>query len=716
MRVTKYGVRGVVGFAFLAMLSSMPQSVSGLAIENACERVEVIYARGSGEGRGANANIRFKTELERRIQSSDTRLHYYELGTDSYNGVNYPAVKIDDWVVAPGALVSAGQSFKYGDSVAKGKTEFKSYVEQRMKKCGDAVFVVGGYSQGAQVVREGIEQLTATQKDRIASLALFGDPKLFLPEGLGGTFAPQCYTNIFKSKWRRAVPNCRTNSGSLLPQIPYLSDSLKDKTGLWCNDNDFVCGSSRLIADYWGHYKYAEPGQAIDKAVKEAAEKVKTKLPPLQAQKIDTKFKQGDGIAGQDIAFIIDGHSSMTSRLPQIKDYIRKVAAAVKDKNGRVAISLFGANDPDRDENGDILPGQPPQFESRVDGIPFEASFDQMIQALDEVHTKAPDKGSPIEGMRVTLESLNWRQGAAKSLVLFTNQSNFKDPDYNGDTKALVLKRALEIDPVSIFPVVPQDAEGAYQVLADKSSGKLFVDSGEGEIKDEIINTVMNRPVVLFGNSEYAAPVGQEITFDVSQSYVLDSTITKYDWDFDGDLEFEETTTMPEVNHTYAANGDRIVQVRATAANGMISNGSVVAKVGPAPQAVLPRTPLNLKVAAVSDQATAATLSWLPADTLAAGWAISVNGVNVGIVTGDKTTIEVTDLQRVEDIVLGVAGIANDGSVGDSATVVLAKPVPTVPVQPCTTGTWLQNLICQSTLWYNMFIQQVTQWWFALPR
>lgn len=712
----KHGIQGMVGFVFLAMLSLVPQSVSGLEVENTCGRVEAIYARGSGEGRGADGNIRFKAELEKRIQSSDTRLHYYELGTDSYNGVSYPAVKIDDWAVAPGALVSAGQSFKYGDSIAKGKTELKSYVEQRMKKCGDAVFVVGGYSQGAQAVREGIEQLTSAQKDRIVFLALFGDPKLFLPEGLGGTFAPQCYTNIFKSKWRRAVPNCRTNSGSLLPQIPYLSDSLKDKTGLWCNDNDFVCGSSRLIVDYWGHYKYAEPGQAIDEAAKEAAEKVKVKLPPLQAQKIDTKFKQGDGIAGQDIAFIIDGHSSMTSRLPQIKDYIRKVAAGVKDKNGRVAIGFFGANDPDRDENGDILPGQPPQFESRVDGIPFEASFDQMIQALDEVHTKAPDKGSPIEGMRVTLERLNWRQGAAKSLVLFTNQSNFKDPDYNGDTKALVLKRALEIDPVSIFPVVPPEAEGAYQVLADKSSGKVFVDSGEGEIKDEIINTVMNRPVVLFGNTEYAAPVGQEVTFDVSRSYVLDSTITKYDWDFDGDLEFEETTIAPEVNHTYAVNGDRIVQVRATAANGMISNGSVVVRVGSAPQSVLPKAPHNLKVIAASDQATVATLSWTSADTIARGWAISVNGVNVGIVAGDKTTIEVTDLQRVEDVVLGVAGVTNDGSVGDVATVVLAKPAPTVPVQPCTTGTWLQKLICQTTLWYNMFIQQATQWWLALPR
>lgn len=699
-------------FIILSILSFIglfvpDDSTSALEVNEVCGHVEAVYARGSDQKLGDNEYRQFEDQLKHRIANNSVSLHLYELGTEKYNQAIYPAIKTFDWSVAPKALASAGQSFEYGESVEKGKVELKSYIEQRMKECGDAVFVVGGYSQGAQVVREGIEQLTSAQKDRIAFVALFGDPKLFLPEGIGGTFAPQCYTNAFMSSWRRTVPNCRTHYGSLFPQIPYISDSLKNKTGLWCNDNDFVCGSSRLIAEYWGHYKYAETGQAIDKAAKEAAEKVKAKLPPAQAQHIDVAFKQGDGITGHDIAFAIDGHVSMTSRLPAIKAYIRKVAADIKDKNGRIAVVLYGmkaSND-----------GQSATLQDMVSILPFEMDYEHKMTAVDSFNAAAPLKGSPLEVARIALDGLRWREGAAKSVITFTNQAAFLDPSHFGETKAAILKRALEIDPVSIFPVVSPGAESAYEELADKSSGKVFIDSGEGDIKDEIFATVMNRPVVLFGNAEYLAPVGQQVTFDVSGSYALDSKITKYDWDFDGDLEFEETTVEPHVTHTYTTNGDRTVQVRATAANGMISNGSVVAKIGPLPQEEIPKAPLQLKATAVSGQATTATVSWTPADTLAGGWAISVNGVNVGLVTGDKTTVEVTDIQRANDVTIGVSGVTNNGAVGDAATTILAKPVPTTPVQPCSTGTWLQKLLCQATIWYNLWLQQVNQWWLMLP-
>src|SRR5690606_13061220 len=126
---------------------------------------------------------------------------------------------------------------------------------------------------------------------------------------------------------------------------------------------------------------------------------------------------------------------------------------------------------------------------------------------------------------------------------------------------------ALEIDPVSIFPVVPDEHKDAYQELADKSSGKVFSLTTNSELDEEIADTIIRRPVVLFAMPEYSALPGHDITFDVSESYALDSEIVKYEWDFEGDLEFEQVTTMPTADHTYANDGERIVQVRATAAN-----------------------------------------------------------------------------------------------------------------------------------------------------
>ena len=96
---------------------------------------------------------------------------------------------------------------------------------------------------------------------------------------------------------------------------------------------------------------------------------------------------------------------------------------------------------------------------------------------------------------------------------------------------------------------------------------------------------------------------------------------------------------------------------------------------------------------------------------------MSVNGVKLGLLTADRTTIQITDLERVEDITFGVAGVTNEGSVGNAATTVLAKPAPVNPdpTQACNTGNFLKDLICKATAWYREFILRITQWKPAFP-
>lgn len=686
----------LVGILFLGVALLQCDDTSALTVDSMCRDVETVFARGSGQDFAGDEYDRFSGQLSLRIARDNVTIHQYELGTEVYNNAKYPAVSVDNALNgnAVGAYISGGAAFDYGKSVAAGKKELKAYIEQRMQKCPNAAFVLGGYSQGAQVAREGLAQLTDTQKDRVVFLALFGDPKLYLPEG-EGIFPPACWGKDF-SKWRRVIGSCHTDNGSLGAQKPYLSSGLNNKTGLWCNSHDFICGTTKILFDNAGHAEYAKKGRAIDLAAKEAASRIKAKLSAAKASKVDSGPKQGDAISGHDMVFVIDLEYSMNTRLPKIKDYIRKAVAKLQQQgDGRFAIVIYGRNTPI------IVIGSNADPQSFVYHTNFEDDPQQVLDSLNNLEAWGNMAGSPLHGIKTSLDALNWRQGAVKSVILFTNKTTYASPDYEGITSDAVLKRALEIDPVSIFPVVPEAGNAAYRELADKSSGAVFTDPGEDEIKDEVFNTVVERPVVLFRNTEYFAPLGQEVTFDVSDSYALNSTITKYEWDLDGDLQFDATTSSPVMNHVYPSNGDRIVQVRATAANGMIANGSAVVKIGPIVAPLLPKAPLNLKATATSNTSTTATLTWTPADQLVDSWVISVNGTIIGMIAGDRTTIDINDLERVEDVSFEVVGMTAEKVVGDTASIVLGKLATTQP-EPCNTGNFYNDLLCRIRLYCGM--------------
>ncbi|WP_104523578.1 hypothetical protein [Blastococcus atacamensis] len=80
-------------------------------------------------------------------------------------------------------------------------------------------------------------------------------------------------------------------------------------------------------------------------------------------------------------------------------------------------------------------------------------------------------------------------------------------------------------------------------------------------------------------------------------------------------------------------------------------------------------------------------LSWLPSDLRADRWAVAVNGVPVGLAPGDQTRVEITDVDRSEDVELSVAGMTAEHEVGDAARTTLesdgSTPAgPTTPTSP----------------------------------
>lgn len=132
-----------------------------------------------------------------------------------------------------------------------------------------------------------------------------------------------------------------------------------------------------------------------------------------------------------------------------------------------------------------------------------------------------------------------------------------------------VAVRSLEIDPVNVYPVVPSSLSAAYQPLAEATSGKVVANTGDtAAALLSAITEIRMRPVALLAWSEYFAQPGETIVFDASTSYDPDSTVARFEWDFEGDGVVDQTTTTGTVTHAYGGPFDGTMQVRVHSADG----------------------------------------------------------------------------------------------------------------------------------------------------
>jgi len=71
-------------------------------------------------------------------------------------------------------------------------------------------------------------------------------------------------------------------------------------------------------------------------------------------------------------------------------------------------------------------------------------------------------------------------------------------------------------------------------------------------------------PPVAEANGPYEGEVGSPITLDASGSYDVDGAIVSYEWDFNDDGIYDETTASPTITHTWTEPYSGIVRLRVT--------------------------------------------------------------------------------------------------------------------------------------------------------
>jgi hypothetical protein len=129
----------------------------------------------------------------------------------------------------------------------------------------------------------------------------------------------------------------------------------------------------------------------------------------------------------------------------------------------------------------------------------------------------------------------------------------------------LLTKFSARHEPLSTLHLGAYGGGGWYMGIAASPSGLLYVLG-----QNDVLRIDPSTPSASLAVAPTLALTGKPVTFDASGSSAPLSTITRYEWDLDGDGVFEsDTGTTPVASRSYAERGEVHVSVRVTAESGI---------------------------------------------------------------------------------------------------------------------------------------------------
>lgn len=666
---------------FAAMILLVPTIPAQTALAVVCSDVHAVWARGANLAIDDFDWTQFvDTDLRGRI-GPEVTFTDYQLGDPGFGGFTYQP--INEVALILEGLTAPLPFGPYDNSVQTGINELGAYMTDRVAQCANEVYVLGGYSEGADVTGRALSVLPQSIRDRIAFVALFGDPVLdtgnWRPPGtppIGG-FLPSCFFG--KKPWIRGSAPCWSTGGIFGSHTPYVPPDMEQRVGSWCRDQDAACVGSLFDVPASfnpptnAHYRYFDGGSDSAFAAQEAAERLATYV-PAHASSFDVSWDQFIfGQTGADLAIVFDTTGSMSGAIANAKTQATELAETWLSffQNGRVGLAEF------RDQ-GDL-------FVSRVDLAltndpnAFQTAVNALVAAGGGDTPEAQ-----LSGIMAALDGMSWADGATKAVVVITDAVG-KDPEpITGFTRAQVSQHALEIDPVAIYGV---NVSGSGTIadwmtpMADVTAGEVFTLASGQSLSDalfDVLEAAHASPVAKL-DGPYIAKTGTAINFSAANSFPASAPIVSYEWDFDLDGTIDRTTATPTTTYTYAGeyHGMASVEVIADDDRSAIATTEVtVDSVGLADlQPIAPSS-----AAATVTGASQATVTWTPAaDDRADGYKIYLaDGTPVRFsLAADPHSAVIDGLDLSQPVQLWVVA---SNRYGDSAAVAAPSVGGTAPV------------------------------------
>jgi YD repeat-containing protein len=150
-----------------------------------------------------------------------------------------------------------------------------------------------------------------------------------------------------------------------------------------------------------------------------------------------------------------------------------------------------------------------------------------------------------------------------------TGQAIALDASASSDPDGAIAKYEWDLDGNGSYETstgTTPTASTSFATAGSRAIGLRVTDNGGATATTTRTVTIQNRaPVAAFTATPNPAAAGQVVSFNASGSSDPDGTITKYEWDLDGNGSYETSTgTTPTASTTYATSGERNVGLRVT--------------------------------------------------------------------------------------------------------------------------------------------------------
>jgi hypothetical protein len=362
-----------------------------------------------------------------------------------------------------------------------------------------------------------------------------------------------------------------------------------------------------------------------------------------------------------DIAFVLDTSGSMYEEIQGSKRFIKTAAERVQKLNGRVSLVVFK----------DACDTYPAKLL-----LNLTTDIKQLEAALEPLTAGGGceiGEGS-YHGAMVALDNLHWKNGATKAMVLITDEPPANPDRTDHSTAKIVAARALEIDPVNVYPVESEMAVGQFSEIAKLTSGQVVSGSDTASALDVVFDKLEQRPEPILSLARYEATLGQSIYFDASSTKFPDNSIAlRYEWDVNGDGKTDATTQTPVLDYTYPKVFEGRMSVTVFASNGTLASASAevsvhqAATVKPGPDA-----PTDPEVMLLNDNQMQVT--WLPSATgeTATRWMIS-DGGTTGTTETATSQIVYEMLPEQNKVELAISAVAANDEVSAPLRFVLKR-------------------------------------------
>lgn len=473
----------------LTVIASLfvPTSIIVASPADTCVDVQFLFARGSGAEWYNSAEYHtFKSSILHETQESRFTFEVTDL--------DYPAVQTETLDVLLTAYISGGRAGAVADSVAIGVTNFLKYYFEISNACPNTHWVLFGFSQGTKVLANALKNLDIKN---IVYIATFGDPHLYLPEGEG--ISPPACNNQNLSSYRVHVPNCRTDHGILGARQPYFPTRYLNKVGLWCNDADLICGSSKNLLSNSGHTKYSD-STGIPSAVNQAMRRIKYIMPET------TVIMEEPAQIPADVAFVISGSASMQSQFLQYKSETIRLATAIVKNGGQIALLVYYDIYAVGFHNAVVLCDLGctlGEFTLAINNIEFKHSVGDGVVNLPFAIAEATN-------------NINWQPSRANSIVALSN-TGYELRPLNRAVHDHAIGECWEKS-VSVYVVATnQTYENQHEILTGVTNGGSYEVSEYEELTTHLLsppvntNTASKRTRNITNTATVAPPTNLEV-------------------------------------------------------------------------------------------------------------------------------------------------------------------------------------------------------------